>query len=85
VLTTSRGAKRYAEAPTAANPRAIEALLAKKKRDDTVLVPLADHRVQLSVKGRQESFFYPADSQLKTSSELASVRCPITREPASRG
>jgi formylglycine-generating enzyme required for sulfatase activity len=73
VLTTTRGGKQKADAPTAANLRAaVETLLARKKRDDAVLVALAGHGIQGKVKGKdkEESFFCPADAQLNDPSTL---------------
>jgi formylglycine-generating enzyme required for sulfatase activity len=74
VLTTSRGAKRSADAPTVSNLRAeIKALLADKKRNDTVLVALAGHGMQAQVKGKEESFFCPADAQLNDNRKLLAL------------
>jgi TPR repeat protein len=75
VLTTSRGARRKEDLPTAANLRAeIQVLLAGKKRSDTVLVALAGHGMQGSVKEggteKNESFFCPCDTQLNDTSTL---------------
>jgi lysophospholipase L1-like esterase len=68
VLTTTRGKKNPADAPTRANLRnALRTLLAKKGRDDLVLVALAGHGIQAKVGPRKqtdESFFCPADAQL---------------------
>src|SRR5262249_52470194 len=51
LLTTRRGQAKKDDAPTAANIRAaLAALLAGKKRDDTVLVALAGHGIQMKVK-----------------------------------
>jgi hypothetical protein len=74
VLTTSRGKRRKADAPNGENIRAaIKALLARKKRDDTVLVALAGHGIQAKVKDSDESFFCPSDAQLNDNGTLISV------------
>jgi formylglycine-generating enzyme required for sulfatase activity len=76
VLTTTRGEKRRADAPTAANLRAaVEALLARKKRGDTVLVALAGHGIQRKVKGsgKEESYFCPSDAQLNDPGTLLAL------------
>jgi formylglycine-generating enzyme required for sulfatase activity len=74
VLSTSRGARRTADAPTAANVRAaIKALLAKKKKEDTVLVALSGHGIQAKLKDRDESFFCPSDAQLNDHDTLVSL------------
>jgi hypothetical protein len=75
VLTTSRGSKRRADAPTAARLRAeIKALLAGKTRHDTVLVALAGHGMQgrVTERGaeRDESFFCPCDAQFNDNGTL---------------
>ena len=72
VLTTARGKKKPADAPTAKN---IQAALAEvyrgKTRRDTVLVALSGHGVQLEIrdpagKGRDRTypFFCPTDGQI---------------------
>src|SRR5262245_60278215 len=64
-LTSSRGQKRAEDAPTSANlRRELKALMAGKRREDTVLVGLAGHGLQRQVEGKDESFFCPADAQL---------------------
>jgi hypothetical protein len=74
VLTTSRGKKRKADLPTVANLRAeIRVLLAKKMRHDTVLVALAGHGMQATVKDKEESFFCPADAQFNDNDTLLSL------------
>jgi formylglycine-generating enzyme required for sulfatase activity len=74
VLTTSRGQKRKADAPTVDNLRAaIAALLADRKRDDTVLVALSGHGIQSKVKDRDESFFCPCDAQLNDNRKLLAL------------
>jgi formylglycine-generating enzyme required for sulfatase activity len=78
VLTTTRGQKNKADAPTVANLHiAIKELLAGKKRDDMLLVGLAGHGIQARVKediDKEESFFCPADAQLNDNSTLISLR-----------
>jgi formylglycine-generating enzyme required for sulfatase activity len=64
--------------PTGANiKKALTALLAKKSRDDTVLVALAGHGLQLAVKegGKEKdvSFFCPSDAQLNDADTLVSL------------
>jgi uncharacterized caspase-like protein len=78
VLTTSRGAKVKADAPTGANIRAeIARLLAKKTRHDTVLVAFSGHGVQGKVteggKEKDESFFCPSDAQLNDNGTLITL------------
>jgi hypothetical protein len=74
VLTSTRGKKRPADAPTAEHVRAaIKALLAGKKRDDTVLVALAGHGIQARVGDSDESFFCPSDAQLNDNSTLINM------------
>jgi hypothetical protein len=74
VLSTSRGQKQEKDAPTASNfHREMKELLAKKKGTDTILVALAGHGIQVSVKGKDESFFCPADAQLNDKSTLISL------------
>jgi formylglycine-generating enzyme required for sulfatase activity len=74
VLTTTRGEKRKADAPTAANLRAeVERLLARKTKQDTILVALSGHGVQSKVKGKDDSFFCPADAQMKDGDTLVSL------------
>ncbi|MFO0929490.1 MAG: hypothetical protein U0736_21085 [Gemmataceae bacterium] len=72
VLTTGRGQKNAADRPTAANVKAaVDRALAERTRQETVLVALAGHGVQLLVpdpdgKGEERSYGYfcPADAQL---------------------
>jgi formylglycine-generating enzyme required for sulfatase activity len=74
VLSTGRGEKSPGDAPTADNVRkAIKALLAKRERHDTILVALSGHGIQVSVKGKDESFFCPADAQLNDTSTLLNM------------
>jgi formylglycine-generating enzyme required for sulfatase activity len=78
VLTTSRGEKRKGDAPTRANLReAIKILLAGKERDDTVLIALAGHGLQATVKeagkDKDDSFFCPADAQFSNIGSLLSL------------
>src|SRR3712207_3074718 len=64
VLTTARGKKDARDAPTAANiARAVDALVARKRQGDTVLVALSGHGVQLEVedpdgKGKERTYAY---------------------------
>src|SRR5262245_39570548 len=72
LLTTTRGKGNAKDAPTAANIKAsLDALVAGKSRDDTVLIALSGHGVQLQVEdpdGRGETktftYFCPADADL---------------------
>jgi Caspase domain len=78
VLTTSRGEKIKADAPTVANIRAeIAKLLAKKTRHDTILVAFSGHGIQAKVseggKEKDESFFCPANAQLNDNSTLIAL------------
>jgi formylglycine-generating enzyme required for sulfatase activity len=78
VLATSRGIKERVHAPTAANVRqAIRELLARKTKDDTILVALSGHGIQSKVKEggkeRDESFFCPADAQMNDNDTLVSL------------
>jgi hypothetical protein len=74
LLTSSRGKKEAADAPTAANLRGeIKVLLARKRRDDTVLVALSGHGIQAKVNDREESFFCPADAQLNDHGTLLAL------------
>jgi uncharacterized caspase-like protein len=75
VLTTTRGEKKKADAPTAENVRAaIKTLLARKTRDDTVLVALAGHGISGTIKEagkeKDESFFCPCNAQLNDNDTL---------------
>jgi formylglycine-generating enzyme required for sulfatase activity len=75
VLTTSRGKARKEDSPTGDNLRAaIQALLAKKTKHDTVLVALAGHGMQARVKEggaeKDESFFCPSDAQVNDTGTL---------------
>jgi formylglycine-generating enzyme required for sulfatase activity len=75
VLTTTRGQRRGA-APTAANVRAaLEALLARKTKHDTILVALAGHGILSKVKGKEkeDSFFCPADAQMNDAGTLVGL------------
>jgi uncharacterized caspase-like protein len=80
VLTTGRGEKRKADAPTTANVRKeIDRLLAGKRPVDLVLVALAGHGVEFTtktrgkVKGKTESYFCPADAQLNDRESMIST------------
>jgi TPR repeat protein len=74
LLTTTRGEKNKADAPTADNVRAaVKALLAKKTRHNLLLVALAGHGIQAKVKDSDESFFCPADAQLNDTDTLISL------------
>jgi TPR repeat protein len=74
LLTTTRGEKNSADAPTADNVRAaIRALLARKTRDDLLLVALSGHGIQARLKDGDESFFCPSDAQLNDSDTLVSL------------
>jgi TPR repeat protein len=78
LLTSTRGQANRDDAPTAANIRAaLAALLAKKTRDDTVLVALSGHGVQVKsadgTKEREQGFFCPADAQVKDQKSLLSL------------
>ncbi len=72
VLTTTRGKKNPADAPTAANIRkALNELLAGKGKRDLVLLALSGHGIQLDVKdpeGEKEprtyTYFCPSDASL---------------------
>ncbi len=77
LLTTARGRKKEADAPTAANLRKeIDALLSGKFSDDTVLIALAGHGAEVEVphpddaekeKKRTKSYTYfiPSDGNLE--------------------
>jgi TPR repeat protein len=74
LLTTTRGEKGKADAPTAENMRAaIKALLARKTRHDLLLVALSGHGVQARGKYGDESFFCPSDAQLNDADTLVSL------------
>jgi TPR repeat protein len=87
VLTTSRGKKDAADAPTAANVRArLEKLSNKVKRDDLLLVGLSGHGVLWPVvdektnKEKDVSFFCPCDARPrsgKTLDELKKTMIPL--------
>jgi formylglycine-generating enzyme required for sulfatase activity len=72
ILTCTRGKKDKADAPTAENiQKAVRTLIKGKKADDTVLVALSGHGVQLTVRGpkakdKEKSFAYfcPQDADL---------------------
>jgi formylglycine-generating enzyme required for sulfatase activity len=68
VMSSTRGEKRPAARPTASNIRAaLKPILDRVTKDDTVLVALAGHGVQLRVeidgKQREEAFFCPTDAK----------------------
>jgi lysophospholipase L1-like esterase len=78
VLTSTRGTRKSADAPTVANVRAaLKTLLAGKGREDTVLVALSGHGIQARVKEagkeREDSFFCPSDAQLNDNDSLLSL------------
>jgi TPR repeat protein len=74
LLTDSEGKKDAAKRPTGENVRrALQALMAKKAREDTVLVALAGHGVQLTVKEKDISFFCPKDAQLNDAETMLSL------------
>jgi TPR repeat protein len=74
LLTTTRGEKSKADAPTADNVRAaLKALLARKTRHDLLLVALSGHGVHAKGKGGDESFFCPCDAQLNDTDTLVSL------------
>jgi TPR repeat protein len=74
VLTTTRGEKKSADRPTGANIRAaIKVLLARKTRDDTVLVALSGHGISARVGGKDDSYFCPSDAQLNDNDTLLSL------------
>ncbi len=72
LLTSTRGKKKAADAPTAENIRkAVAALVRGKTRHDTVLIALAGHGVQLEVRDsqgkqppRSYGYFCPSDADL---------------------
>jgi formylglycine-generating enzyme required for sulfatase activity len=75
LLTTTRGEKTAASKPTAANIRKkLKGLLDKVTRRDVVLIGLAGHGVQYTVKvdgkDRDESFFCPSDARLRDTNDL---------------
>jgi tetratricopeptide (TPR) repeat protein len=73
LLTTGRGKARAADAPTASNVReALAALLARRKRDDIVLVALSGHGLSLrdDAARKEESYFCPCDAQLNDRTSL---------------
>jgi hypothetical protein len=75
VLSTARGEERREDAPTAENIRAeIRKLLARRKRQDTLLIALSGHGMQTAVREggteKNESFFCPSDAQLNDISTL---------------
>jgi hypothetical protein len=75
LLTTARGAKVKADAPTSANLRAeIKALLANKVRDDTVLIALVGHGIAFKFNNseKEDSYFCPCDARLNDVSSLIS-------------
>jgi formylglycine-generating enzyme required for sulfatase activity len=68
VMSSTRGERRPAARPTASNIRAaLKPILDGVTKDDTVLVALAGHGVQLKVeidgKQREEAFFCPTDAK----------------------
>jgi TPR repeat protein len=74
LLTTTRSEKNRADAPTAKNVRTeLQALLARKTRNDMILVGLSGHGIQTKGKSGDESFFCPADAQLNDTSTLVSL------------
>jgi formylglycine-generating enzyme required for sulfatase activity len=74
VLTTSRGEKSKGDAPTRDNlVAAIKVLLAGKERNDTLLIALAGHGLQATVKDKDDSFFCPSDAQFSNLETLLSL------------
>jgi uncharacterized caspase-like protein len=74
LLTTTRGEKKKADAPTAVNVHAaLKDLLAKKTRHDLLLVALSGHGIQAKVKDKDESFFCPTDAQVNDAATLVSL------------
>ncbi len=77
LLTTARGRKKDADAPTAANLRKeLDKLLSDKVREDTVLIALAGHGAEVDVphpddKGKERprtntyTYFIPSDGHLR--------------------
>ena len=73
VLSVSRGKKDKRDSPTTANiTRALDDLLAKPTKHDTVLIALAGHGVTLEVPdpdekkpGKTHSYFCPADAHFR--------------------
>ncbi len=79
LLTTARGRKKDADAPTAANLRKeLDKLLDDKTRDDTVLIALAGHGAEVEVphpddkekdekdkRHKSYTYFFPTDGNLK--------------------
>jgi tetratricopeptide (TPR) repeat protein len=79
LLCDSEGEKAPQRKPTARNIRAaLKELLAGKGKHDTLLVALAGHGLQRSVKEegkeRDESYFCPCDAQLNDSARLISLK-----------
>jgi tetratricopeptide (TPR) repeat protein len=79
LLCDSEGEKAPQRRPTARNIRAaLKELLAGKGKHDTLLVALAGHGLQRSVKEegkeRDESYFCPCDAQLNDSARLISLK-----------
>jgi hypothetical protein len=80
LLSTQRGKTRPTLQPTARNIRtALKNLLRGRRRDDTVLIGLAGHGIQMTTKNArgkeiEEAFFCPSDAQLNDRSTLISLR-----------
>jgi formylglycine-generating enzyme required for sulfatase activity len=75
VLTSTRGVRSAAAAPTAANIRAqLARLLKRVTRHDTMLVALAGHGLQIKVKVKEkeveEGFFCPSDARPRSGATL---------------
>jgi TPR repeat protein len=71
VLTSTRGKKKDADLPNAANIRkGIKDLLARKTRRDMILVALAGHGVTVN----DESYFCPADANPNNPKTLVSMK-----------
>jgi uncharacterized caspase-like protein len=84
LLTTGRGKTRPALLPSARNIRtALKNLLRGRRRDDTVLIALAGHGLQMTSKNArgkeiEEAFFCPCDAQLNDRATLISLTSLFT-------
>jgi uncharacterized caspase-like protein len=80
LLTTQRGKTRPAVQPNARNIRTqLKSLMRNRRRDDTVLIALAGHGIQMTSKDArgkeiEEAFFCPSDAQLNDRDTLISLR-----------
>jgi formylglycine-generating enzyme required for sulfatase activity/uncharacterized caspase-like protein len=80
VLTSTRGGKKAAAAPTAKNVRAaLKRLLDRVTRHDTIVVALAGHGLQIKVRvkdvggketEKEEGFFCPSDARPRSGATL---------------